>query len=322
MTLIEKTIIQKITQYEKISLFFHEIPDFDALGACYALRHFLCTKFPEKKVNIIGLDILDPIFQKDYFEFDTTNVPNDEIVGSLGIILDTSNEDRVWSGRHTYCKELVRIDHHPQIETFAQTEWIDPSAAATCELIAQILLEWDSSYVDKICAGYLYAGIITDTGRFLYPSVHYKTFKIAAELVEKDFNRQRLNDAVYLKTSTQTKFEYYVHSLFKHDHDLKFGYAIIPKNAYDKYNVELRLSMVHVFNNIKNLEVWMTFYYDNTINKWRGSIRSRSIPINKIAEQFNGAGHKLAAGFTLQKKSEIKELVKTMVSYLEDVEGK
>ena len=322
MTLIQKTIIQKITQYDKISLFFHEIPDFDALGSCYAVKQFISNKFPEKSVNIIGLDILDPIFQKDYFEFDTTNVPNEEIIGSLGIILDTSNEARVWSGRHTYCKELIRVDHHPQIETFAQTEWIDPNAAATCELIGELLLEWDGSVVDKIVAGFLYAGLITETGRFLYPSVHWQTFELAAKLVERGFNRQRLNDAVYLKSSVQTKFEYYVHSLFKHDHNLKFGYAIIPKNAYDKYNVELRLSMVHVFNNIKNLDVWMTFYYDNTVRKWRGSIRSREIPINKIAEKFNGGGHKLAAGFTLERKSEIKELIRTMTDYLEEVRQK
>ena len=319
MTIIQKTIISKIEKYNKISLFFHEIPDFDALGSCYALRHFLNIKYPDKKVNIIGLDILDPVFQKDYFEFDPANVPNDEIVGSLGIILDTSNENRVWSGRHTYCKELIRIDHHPQIETFAQTEWVDPNAAATCELMADLLFQWDEKAVDKIVAGYLYAGIITDTGRFLYPTVHWQTFEIGAKLVEKGFNRQRLNDAVYLKSSVQTKFEYYVLSLLKHDHDLRFGYAVIPKNAYDKFNVELRLSMVHVFSNIKDLDVWMTFYWDNTINKWRGSIRSRKIPINKIAEKFNGGGHKLAAGFTLDRKSQIKQLVKAMVDYLEDI---
>ena len=319
MTLIQKSIAQKISEYQKISLFFHEIPDFDALGSVFALKQFLINKFPNMKVNIIGLDTLDPVFQKDYFEFDRTIIPNSELHDSLGIICDTSNENRVWSGRHVYCKELIRIDHHPQIESFAKTEWIDPSAAATCEMVGDLRSRWDPECIDKIVVGYLYAGLITDTGRFLYPSVHKETFELASKLVSTGFNRQRLNDAVYLKSSIQTKFEYYVHSLLKHNQELKFGYAIIPKNAYNKYQVELRLSMVHVFSNIKNLDVWMTFYYDNTINKWRGSLRSREIPINHIAEKFHGGGHKLAAGFTLQKKSEIKKMITYITSYLEDL---
>ena len=98
--------------------------------------------------------------------------------------------------------------------------------------------------------------------------------------------------------------------------NFKFGYVVIPKNAFEKYDIDLRMSMVHVFNNINELEVWMSVYYDDTIRKWRGSLRSRNIPINFIAEKYHGGGHKFAAGFTLDKKNDYKHLVKDLAKYL------
>ena len=95
MKFLQKLIIDKITHYRKISLFFHEIPDFDALGSCFALKRFIKDTFPEKEVHIIGLDILDETFSKGFFEFNLTHVNNDFIRESLGIILDVANENRI-----------------------------------------------------------------------------------------------------------------------------------------------------------------------------------------------------------------------------------
>ncbi len=316
MNFLQKSIIDKITGHEKISLFFHEIPDFDTLGSCFAMKRFIKNKFPEKQVEIIGFDVLDPAFEKNFFEFNPEHIPNSSISGSLGIILDTANEARVWTGRHKYCKELIRIDHHPQIESFAQLEWIDESASATCELVSLLLLEWDPEAIDNLAASYLYAGLVTDTARFLYPSTRKETLEVASKLISLNFDRSKLNNSLYLKSLKQSKFESYIMSLLKSYKNLKFGYAIIPKNAYDKYDIDLRMSMVHVFNNVKELEVWATFYYDNTVRKWRGSLRSRTIPINHIAEKYHGGGHKLASGFTLRNFREQKAMVKDMIAYL------
>ncbi len=316
MNFIVNNIINKITKYNKISIFFHEIPDFDTLGAAFALQQYIRNKFPEKEIHIIGLDILDPSFLKGYFPPHPDHIPNNFIDDSLGIIVDTSNEKRVWSSRHHYCKELIRIDHHPQIESFADIEWINEQSAATCEMVASLLFQWDPKYIDITIGGYLYAGLITDTARFLYPQTNTKTLALASKLLELKFDRQKLNDIIYLKSFKQATFEHYVFGLFKYDKNLRFGYAIIPKNAYEKFDVELRLSMVHVFNGLTNLDIWATFYYDDTINKWRGSLRSRVIPINHIAEKYNGGGHSLAAGFTLKNKSQIKQMVKDIKQFL------
>lgn len=316
MTFIEKQIIQKIEKYNNISLFFHEIPDFDALGSCFALKLYLNDKYPNKNVEVIGLDILNDSFGKELFAIDHKYIPNNFLKESLGIILDTANAKRVWSNRQIYCKELIRIDHHPLIESFSNIEYIDDKASSTCELVGTLMFNWDEKYVSERVALYLYAGILTDTARFLHDTTRQKTFELAAKLISKKFDRNLIHKSIYLKSYKQLQFESYIGRLIKFDKNLRFGYAVIPRNAFDKFNIDLRLSMVHVFNNIKELDVWMTIYYDNTVNKWRGSLRSRDIQINKIAAKYSGGGHIHAAGFTLQRKKEYKQLIKDVSAYI------
>jgi phosphoesterase RecJ-like protein len=79
------------------------------------------------------------------------------------------------------------------------------------------------------------------------------------------------------------------------------------------------MSMVHVLNNIKGLEIWMTIYYDDSLKAWRGSLRSRNLPINQIAEKYNGGGHRLAAGFTLKNLAQAKKIRNDIIMYLKQV---
>ncbi len=316
MDFLKKTIIDKINQYNKISLFFHEVPDFDALGSCFALKHFIKDIAPEKEVKIIGLDILDDSFAKNFFEFDHSHVANGFVSNSLGIILDTANEQRVWTNRHRYCKETIRIDHHPQVESIANIEWIDSSYPATCEMIAELLYFWNPKYILSPVAQYLYAGIVTDTGRFLYLSTRPSTLTIAGKLLSVGLNRQRINDVLYIHKYKELKFNAYVISKINFMKKQKFAYAVLGKKSFDKYGIDVRMSMVQLLNNIEGVEVWMSCYYDETKKAWRGSLRSRSLPINQIAEKHQGGGHKLAAGFTLKNKREIKVIKKEVLAYL------
>jgi phosphoesterase RecJ-like protein len=101
----------------------------------------------------------------------------------------------------------------------------------------------------------LYAGIVTDTNRFLYLNTRPSTFQLSAKLLDTNFDRQRINDAIYLKSFREAKFDSYVMHQVKFFKELKFAYAILAKDSFEKFGIELRMSMVHVLNNIKGLEV-------------------------------------------------------------------
>ena len=70
------------------------------------------------------------------------DVVDDEVVASsLAIVLDTSNAARIDDDRYQLAKKSIRIDHHVQVETICDEEWIDDKASATCELLALYLQE-------------------------------------------------------------------------------------------------------------------------------------------------------------------------------------
>lgn len=316
MIAIKETIVKKIEQYENIAIFFHELPDLDALGSAYGLQYFLKAKYPGKEVKIIGLDTLSAQFESGMFYFDKKHIPNEYLANSLGIILDTANASRIWSGRHNFCRELIRIDHHPKLETVADYEWVDDTYCATAEMISELLFEWDPNAILIPTCNCLYAGIITDTGRFLYQSVTPKTYAIVSKLVQAGCNRQKVHDAVYLKDIDQMRFSSYILKRAHFDREVGMAWAKLGKNSFDHYGVKLRMSMVHVLNNIKGINIWFTFYYDNVLKQWKGSIRSTKLPINQIAEKYHGGGHKLAAGVTILKKREFKMMINDIREYL------
>jgi phosphoesterase RecJ-like protein len=68
-------------------------------------------------------------------------------------------------------------------------------------------------------------------------------------------------------------------------------------------------SMVYTMAGLKEIETWMSIYWDQTKNIWKGSIRSRSVDVREIAKGFGGGGHKLASGFSLANKNDIKKVI-------------
>jgi phosphoesterase RecJ-like protein len=117
-----KQIIKLIKKYDNISLFFHEYPDFDALGSCFGLKAFINKKYPEKHVHVVGINEIDKEVTKKFIKFNEQNVDDQFISKSLGIICDVATESRVYTQKHKLCKKTIRIDHHPHVDTFANVE--------------------------------------------------------------------------------------------------------------------------------------------------------------------------------------------------------
>lgn len=313
---IQKLILKKINEYENISLFFHEAPDFDALGSCFGVKEFIKENFPNKNVKIIGLDTLEKEYLSTIFVDEDTYADDQFISKSLGIISDTSNEARVYSGKHRLCMETIRVDHHVEVENFCDNEWIDPIYPAACQMWASLVVK-SGLKLSPLTAKYFYAGIITDTGRFLHYNTTPETYYIAYELIKTGFNRAEVHTAVYTKSKYQILFSSYIFKRTKIKNGI--AYAVIPARAFSRFKVKIQHSMVHVLSNIKDVKIWTTLYYDRNLKKWKGSLRSVNIPVNHLAEKYNGGGHKFAAGFSLNNKREYQNVIKDIEEYLKDI---
>ena len=93
-------------------------------------------------------------------------------------------------------KNLVVVDHHISNFGFGTLDVIDPAAAATVELVFELILElgWP---IDDVVATCLLTGLVTDTGRFQYSNTTPRTHRIAARLLEAGARPEVIGQAVY-----------------------------------------------------------------------------------------------------------------------------
>jgi phosphoesterase RecJ-like protein len=126
---------------------------------------------------------------------------------ALGIVLDCNNEKRVFTGAQQFCKETIKIDHHPDIEDFTTYKYVDDKSAAATQIIGKMIKE---NYPDKIednIAKFLYLGILTDTNRFYYPSTSQETFDIGSWLYTNIKNKQEIYEAIYYNSVDHLKIQ-------------------------------------------------------------------------------------------------------------------
>ena len=134
--------------------------------------------YPEKEVYAVG-DV-------NTFQFlgDMDIIPDDFFVGSLSIIVDVCVTALISDDRYKLAKQVVVIDHHLNQPDFECISFIESNHIACAELIAGIFIENNYKF-DSITATRFLTGIITDSGRFLYPFTTARTFEVAAFMIEK-----------------------------------------------------------------------------------------------------------------------------------------
>ena len=88
------------------------------------------------------------------------------------------------------------IDHHLTFDGFGDVAWTDPKAAATAQMVAALLdtLGWP---VDRQVAEALYAGIVTDTGRFQYSSTTAELHRTTAGLLDAGVSPDRIGQHLF-----------------------------------------------------------------------------------------------------------------------------
>ncbi len=310
-------LIGKIEEYSKIIIHRHLSPDIDAIGSQMALKEILQVNYPEKKIYAVG--------EKGYEQFNfigqIDQIHDNEYTDSLVIIVDTANYARIEDKRFEKAKELIKIDHHQDVEEerYGSINIIDATASSTCEMLYVIYQEICQSKPDfkltTAAAKYLFAGIYADTGGFIFPNTKSRTFSVLSELVKYDFDyepwnmRLRVLDEKIVRligyAMQNIKIENGI-GILKFDHELQYNLQASPR--------ELSI-VVNYMGMFKNLKAWVVF---NQHPKFiRVNLRSRSeYDISKIACKYRGGGHKNASGAMIdewKEAEEIEKLLKEMV---------
>ena len=151
------------------------------------LKALLTHHFPEKTIKAVGYN--EPTLTW-MAEMDT--VQDSDYQGALAIICDTANRPRIDDKRYEQADFTIKIDHHPNDDIYGDLSWVDTSSSSASEMIALFAQE-NQLALSSEAARLLYAGIVGDTGRFLYPSTSARTFRIASQLREIDFDFTIIN---------------------------------------------------------------------------------------------------------------------------------
>ena len=300
-------ILAKIKEYQKIILFRHKRPDGDAVGSTLGLREILALTYPEKEIVALNCDY------SDYVAFlgdEDAARPDEYYADALGIVIDTATTDRISNKNYTLCKELIKIDHHIEVEPYGNLSWVEEERSSACEMIAAFYDAFrDELKLDKTAATYIYAGMVTDSGRFRFRSVSGETMRLAGILLDTGIDTDTLYAHLYLKDFDSLKFQAYVYKKMKMTEN-GVVYLHVDRAMQKKFNLtsETAGTAVSFMDSIKGSLIWLAFI-DNSDGTTRVRLRSRFVTINEIAEKYHGGGHACASGATVHNKKEMKALI-------------
>jgi len=299
---------------KKVSIFVHVHPDFDALGSASAVKSYLISKGIDAK--IIGTESIIDNNSNEIFRLDTTTVVGDDFISnSVGLILDTANAARVLTQKHLLCKNTIRFDHHPFIETIAKHEWVDEQISSTSEMVGWWIFFNNKEVLTHEICNFLYAGILTDTGNLMQLNTTSSTYDLVRKFYDYDFDKQFIQDKIYLQNLKKLQVEGKILQNIKVTKN-NVGYFIFTKKFINKNNLINLNNKTYLLSKIDNVDIWATFYFDKDTNGWKASLRSRKYQVNNVAKKYNGGGHKFAAGCKLNDKKEIKFLLDDLDSII------
>lgn len=182
---------------ERITTICHENPDADTLGAAIALA--IAAERMGKRSEVVSGDQPPPFLSFLPRVSDVRRAP--ALEPDVAVVLDAGDLARTGSvaadhGEWLARARIVNIDHHVSNPGFGEANLVDPSAAATCEMIALLLPDLGVT-PDVDIATALLAGIVQDTHTFAHPNATSRTLRVAADLVEAGADLSRINRAVY-----------------------------------------------------------------------------------------------------------------------------
>jgi phosphoesterase RecJ-like protein len=282
-----------IDRATNILIIAHTRPDGDAVGSVLALAGsleangkratpILADGVPSRFRFLPGADAVQSSLWPD---------------GDVLIAVDCSDLERLGVSPEKLPRQPhLNIDHHPTNTHFAEINIVDTEAAATCEILYDLLMDFDMPVTVDVATNLL-TGIVTDTIGFRTENVRPHTLQVAARLLE---HNPPLT-SVYERTLLEHKFNavrYWGHALtkLKRDDGLIWTTMTLEDRKRSGYPGEDDADLINLLTTVEGALVTLIF-----IEQKQGSVkvswRSRGgVDVATLATTFGGGGHRQAAG--------------------------
>jgi len=263
----------------------------NALGKKYTLINEGRT--PEKFVPLLaGQSIID-------FSKDAPTARHQRVISvdcadraRLGKVLSLIEGSEPW----------LNIDHHPTNDAYGTVNLLKPDAAAAVEIIHDLVevmgIEWT-----KPLATCIYAGLLTDTGGFRYPSTTPAVMAIAEKMLRHGAQGAALAGELLEKMSyAQVMLLKEALSTLTFSPDRKLAWVTVSIEMMNKLGAseEDTEGLVNIPRNVDGVEVGMMFKQKDA-DTVKVSLRSAGkVNVAELAKSLGGGGHVLASGCTVR----------------------
>ncbi|EMF0123267.1 bifunctional oligoribonuclease/PAP phosphatase NrnA [Enterococcus hirae] len=301
---VQSEILAEIKKYDRIIIHRHQRPDPDALGSQVGLAEILRATFPQKKIYQVGETVEGLRFLAEM------QIVDDQVYeGALVIVTDTANAPRISDDRFKLGEKLIKIDHHPNDEPYGDLVWVDTKASSCSEMITEFALMFPNELtLNTSAARLLYAGIVGDTGRFLYPATTARTLEIAADLRRYPFDVSALNREIEQMPMKVAKLSGYLYQNIQVDEN-GAGKVILSQELLSQYGIDdsETAAVVSLPGVIDEVLAWGIFVQQPE-GYYRVRLRSKGPIINELAKKHHGGGHPLASGASAKDLAEVAEI--------------
>ena len=292
-----------LTGATTVAMACHVNPDADALGSMLGLSAFLRARGVEMVCSFPNEPLEPPrwaaLLPGSDRLVEAAAFPREP---EIMVTCDCASADRLGRLQASVDRagEVIWIDHHRSNDGLGTIPLIDPDASSTCEMVYRLITVMGGEVPDDtaLC---LYAGLVTDTGKFQYEATRPQTLRIAAELREHPFDHSALVQALY----EDNRREYLSlvgtalgRMAYEPAADLIWTYLTQSDLVAAGVHAQETDDLIDVIRTARDVDVAAVMKQMKD-GRFKVSARSRGgHDLAAVAAAFGGGGHRLAAGYT------------------------
>lgn len=303
---VPDAVVDRIKSARRVLAVGHENPDADTLGATLAIARIV--EHLGGSADAVCTDPVPPLYA---FLPDAERVRTDPEPAApydLLVISDCGSLDRVGDVAKRHPELFARlprvvVDHHASNDDAGEAVWIDPSSAATCEMVALIAarlglpLDLDGGAL----ATDLMAGVVMDTATFAHPNATPRTLVVSAALVEAGAPLSDISRRLYrTKPDAQLRLFGRVLDRLERRLDGRLVWSVLRNEDYGATGSIRAHSegIIDLLAQAEDAEVAILFKESEETGATRVSVRTRpgGVDATRLTGAFGGGGHARAAG--------------------------
>jgi len=306
-------VARRINAAHSALLTTHVKPDGDGVGSALALWRALRAKGGKAEIYLMGPveSRLRDVAGDTPFHLADGRPPQGEY--DLAVVLDTGAWTQLgpiadWLRQRP--EQIVGIDHHAKGDDVAPMRIVDPTAAATTQVLLPVLQAMGCEITGgpESVAEALFVGLATDTGWFRFPSAGAEVLHLAAWLLQRGVDKPRLYQIIE-ETFRPQRLALQARAIASLEYALDGAVAIMTlrpgdfretgggaQDVSELVNTPMSVRTVRVSILLAQISAKGTKFSFRSKPDVPGHDNGSAIDMNQLAQRFGGGGHVYAAG--------------------------